>query len=225
MSGLSSEARVDLQALCEQRAATYGLLSRLYRVEVDAELLAALRTMAFPLGSGSAEVDEGYRRIATYLSKNGDGARLDLAVDYVRTFLGHSNSGVSAAYPYESVYTSEKRLLMQEARDDVMALYGLAGMVIENWVDPEDHIALELEYMQIMAMRTGEALEKGDDDAALEYMGAQKSFMLDHLAAWAPMLTKDMKDFAKTDFYQGLAYLTEGFLRMDRAFLKTVVEG
>ncbi len=225
MPGLTNEERNDLSVLCEQRAATYGLLGRLYHSEVDEELLAGLRKASFPQGSGSDAVDEGYRRIATYLSRNRDGAALDLAVDYVRTFLGHSNSGVSAAYPYESVYTSEKRLLMQEARDEVMALYGLAGMSVENWVDPEDHIALEMEYMQHMARLTREALAAGDDDAALERMGAQKTFLCEHLAAWAPMFTKDMKAFAKTDFYQGLAYLTEGFLRMDREFLKTVVEG
>ena len=225
MAGLTNEERSELTILCEQRAATYGLLGRLYRSEVDEELLASLRKVSFPLGSGSESIDEGYRRIATYLSRNRDGAMLDLAIDYVRTFLGHSNSGVSAAYPYESVYTSEKRLLMQEARDEVMALYGLAGMAIENWVDPEDHIALELEYMQHMATRTCGALAAEDDDAALEHMGAQKTFLCEHLAAWAPMFIKDMKTFAKTDFYQGLAYLSEGFLRMDREFLKTVVEG
>ena len=51
----------------------------------------------------------------------------------------------------------------------------------------------------------------------------QRNFLEDHLAAWAPMMTSDMKRFAKTDLYQGLAFLTDGFLETDRAFLKDVV--
>ena len=33
------------------------------------------------------------------------------------------------------------------------------------------------------------------------------------------MFTADVKKYAKTDLYQGLAYLTDGFLVEDRAFL------
>ena len=38
----------DLIKLIEQRAATYGLLSRLFRVEIDQELLDELHGMRFP---------------------------------------------------------------------------------------------------------------------------------------------------------------------------------
>ena len=37
------------------------------------------------------------------------------------------------------------------------------------------------------------------------------------------MMTADMKRFAETDLYQGLAYLTDGFLETDRAFLEDVL--
>ena len=104
----------DFIQLNKQRAATYGLLSRLYRVEIDEELLEELRGMRFPAKTGSDEVDAGYRLIAQYLSNAWDNSVTDLAVDYVRTFIGHGVDAFSAAYPFESVYTSEKRLLMQE---------------------------------------------------------------------------------------------------------------
>ena len=54
-------------------------------------------------------------------------------------------------------------------------------------------------------------------------METQHNFLYDHLAAWAPMMTRDMKRLAKTDLYQGLAYLTDGFLSTDLAFLKDVL--
>ena len=160
---LADEATMqELVKLNEQRAATYGLLSRLYRVEVDQPLLDELRSMRFPAKTGNENVDEGYRLLATYLSNTWDNSVTDLAIDYVRVFIGHGIDAFSAAYPFESVYTSEKRLLMQEARDEVLAIYRSAGLDKQDtWKEGEDHIALELEFEQIMATRTVEALRKG----------------------------------------------------------------
>ena len=215
---LADEATMqELVKLNEQRAATYGLLSRLYRVEVDQPLLDELRSMRFPAKTGNENVDEGYRLLATYLSNTWDNSVTDLAI-------GHGIDAFSAAYPFESVYTSEKRLLMQEARDEVLAIYRSAGLDKQDtWKEGEDHIALELEFEQIMATRTVEALRKGDEDEAVALLTTQKNFLEDHLAAWAPMMTSDMKRFAQTDFYRGLAYLTDGFLQTDQTFLDDVL--
>ena len=60
--------------------------------------------------------------ICGYLSQADGTVLTELAVDYVRAFIGSGNDGFSAAYPYESVYTSPKRLMMQDARDEVRAV-------------------------------------------------------------------------------------------------------
>lgn len=152
----------ELIKLIEQRAATYGLLSRLFRVEIDQELLDELHGMRFPASTGNADVDEGYLRLAKYLSNTWENSLTDLAVDYTRVFIGHGVDAYSAAYPFESVYTSEKRLLMQDARDEVLAIYRSAGLDKKNsWKEGEDHVALELEFEQVLANRTAEALRKG----------------------------------------------------------------
>ena len=142
----------------------------------------------------------------------------------MRTFIGHGVDAFSAAYPFESVYTSEKRLLMQDARDEVLAIYRAAGLdKKESWKEGEDHIALELEFEQVLANRTTEALKRGDEDEAAALLTTQQNFLNDHLISWVPMMTADMKRFAQTDLYQGLAYLTDGFLETDRAFLEDVL--
>ena len=222
---LADEATMqEFITLNEQRAATYGLLSRLYRVEVAQPLLDELRGMRFPAKTGNKNVDEGYRLLATYLSNTWDNSITDLAIDYVRVFIGHGVDAFSAAYPFESVYTSEKRLLMQEARDEVLAIYRSAGLDKQDtWKEGEDHVALELEFQQIMATRTVNALRDGDEVEAIALLTTQKNFLEDHLAAWAPMMTSDMKRFAQTDLYRGLAYLTDGFLQTDEAFLADVL--
>lgn len=212
-----------LAMLCEQRAEGYGWLSRLFRAEVDENLLKGLKATPYPQGTGNADLDLGYRKMATYLSTKASGVLLDLAIDYVRTFIGHRNDTFGAAYPFESVYTSEKRLLMQEARNEVVAIYRRAGMAIsETWKDPEDHIALELEYLQVMAQKAAGLLREGDADRAAACLEEQREFLDGRLRLWTPMLTEDMKRFAKTGLYEGLAYVLDGFLQLDSEFFAEV---
>ena len=65
---MDEETKAALISITEQRSATYGLLSRLYRVEVDEEFLKEMKGMRFPAATGNTQVDEGYRLIATFLS-------------------------------------------------------------------------------------------------------------------------------------------------------------
>ena len=223
---LGEDDRAVMIDLNERRENMYGLLSRLYRVEVDSEFYASLCGAAFPTGTGNDDVDAGYRLIATYCATQHDDPLLDLARDYARVFIGHGNNAYAAAYPFESVYTSEKRLLMQEARDEILQVYAQGGLQVgPDWHDPEDHVALELEYMQIAARRTREALQQRDDARALELLDNQRRFLLRHLVSWTPMLVNDMERLAQTNLYQGLALLTKGLLAEDRQFLNSVVSG
>ncbi len=215
----------QLIAINKQRSGTYGLLSRLFTKEVDQELLDQLLSMRFPMSSGNAKVDEGYKLIATYLSGAWENTVTELSVDYVRVFIGHGVDAYSAAYPFESVYTSEKRLMMQNARDEVLAIYRSEGMdKKDSWKDGEDHIALELEFQSVLAQRTADALAQGNEDKAVALLNTQSNFMHDHLASWVPMMTGDMDVFAQTDFYRGLARLTEGFLETDQEFLQEILQ-
>lgn len=214
----------DIAAVCDQRASTYGLLSRLFRSEVTPELLRELHGLRYRVHTGNASMDEGHRLIATYLSSLWENSVTELAADYMRTFFGHGYNGHAAAYPFESVYASEKRLLMQAARDEVLALYRAAGLSKQDsWKEGEDHIALELEYMQILCQRTARALRQRDEDEAYRLVKCQHNFMEDHLGAWAPLLADQMRVFAKTDFYRALAFMTEGFLQTDAALLEDML--
>lgn len=222
--GFEAEERISLEEMAsahKNRANLYGLLSRLFRVEVDPLLLDQLRAMRFPAETGNEMMDEGYRLIASYVSNADSTTLTELAVDFVRTFIGHGIDSYSAAYPFESVYTSEKRLMMQDARDEVLAIYRSEGIdKRSDWHEGEDHIALELEFMKTMALRTVDASNCGDESTVLHLTTVQQSFLRDHLARWVPMMTKDMRRFAKTGLYRGLASLTDGFLEMDEAFFE-----
>lgn len=215
---------LDLIALTESRARTYGMLSRLYKREVDEELLARMVDTLYPAATGNDDIDKGYLMIATYLSNMWDDSVSELAVDYHRTFIGHGVDAYSAAYPVESVYTSETRLLVQNARDDVLAAYRKAGLgKAPDWKDNDDHIALELDYMQILCTRAAEALGSGDENTAVELFADQRAFLREHLLAWVPMFTSDIRRFAQTEMCQGLSWLTDGFLQVEDELLANLL--
>ena len=203
----------ELVDFMTRRARTYGLLARIFRVEVDGKFLEELRHLKFPTSTGNEHVDYGYRTMYNYLKGTWEDTLLDLARDYARTFIGHGNNCRSAAYPFESVHTSEKRLLMQDARDEVLAIYR-ANLLKkgQEWNDCEDHIALELEFMQVMSERTAQALRDGKEDEAVEMLKTQRAFVGQHLANWVPMFVSDIKHFAQTDPSIGAGELLLGFV-------------
>ena len=100
---MSHDQEIGLDDVLRGRRATYQFLSRLFRTEVDQELYDTLVSMRFPANTGNPLVDEGYRMICGYLSQASGDVLTELAVDYVRAFIGSGNDGFSAAYPYESV--------------------------------------------------------------------------------------------------------------------------
>lgn len=214
----------EFAALNERRARSYDLLARLYAKEVDRALLDELHATRFPASTGSLEADEGMRLMAGYLSNVWEGTLQELAVDYVRCFIGSGMDAFSAAYPFESVYTSPKRLMMQEARDEVLAIYRSQGLEkAAGWKESEDHIAAECMFMATLAERTAEACRAGDEDKAASLLTVQLNFLRDHLYAWTGMMTSDLRGYARTDLYKGLAAYTDGFLASDVELLQGVL--
>ena len=205
---VAAPEEVNLVELMNARARSYGMLARLFREEVDLPTLRELQQMRFPQATGNAAADEGYHQLYNYLKRAWDDSVTELAIDYVSTFIGHGVNGYSAAYPYESVYTSERRLLMQEARAEVLATLRENELVRGNWNEAEDHIALELEFMQRMALRAAEALGDAAEEEAIAYLRTSYDFLENHLLNWVPMLVADMRMHARTLFYQGLGLIT-----------------
>ena len=217
------EARAFFAGLQENRSRTYRFLSRLFRREVDAEMLRTLKQIDYPADTGTPEIDEGHYRIAKFLSNEWPDVLTLLAKDYVLCFIGYGMESHSAAYPYESVYLSEKHLMMQSARDEVLAVYRSQGVDKQaDWKEGEDHVALEFEFMAILADRAAAAVQAGEDARYDELMAVSAGFMEDHILKWVPTMLDELDHRAKTGFYLGLAYVAKGFLKADSVFLKDV---
>ena len=222
---MEAEELEELAAACKSRANMYALLSRVYRVEADQSLLDQLKSANYAANTGNKDVDDGYRLLVKWLGQTWEHSLLDLAKDYVRAFIGYTGDHASAAYPFESVYRSEKHLLMQESRDEVLACYRAAGLEKnETWREGEDHVALEFEYMSTMATRTADALRSADTRLAQSLLNDQSHFLQDHLIAWVPNFTQDVERCATTKFYRGFALVTRGYLECEMELFGNLAE-
>lgn len=210
--------------LYKSREQMYRFLSRLYLLEVDETLFEALKEMKFPKEAADEELTEGYACMQGYIQDAAARAQKEggltevldeLAVDYARIFLSAGVAQGKAAFPFESVYTSRQHLMMQESRNDVIALYAEKGLTPgkDMYRVPEDHLGLLLEYMALLC-----AEACGEDGGIQETSVAeQKEFLEQHLINWVFAFTADVMAYASTDFYRGLGKLTKGFLSLERS--------
>lgn len=204
--------------LYHSRGGMYGLLSRLYRIEADQELIDQIRKMDLTAYLEVEEMKQGYHLLKKYTEREVD--LEELAVDYAKTFLGFGPKRGEGAFPYESVYTSVRGLLMQEARDEVVALYNQENLVRDpRLAEPEDHIAFEFMYMSYLNQKTAEALEAGQMEEIETSEQKQKNFVQNHLINWIPRFCKETERISDTGFYQGAAKLTAGFLKLESQLL------
>ncbi|MFD0898173.1 anaerobic sulfite reductase subunit AsrA [Loigolactobacillus binensis] len=198
-------------AVQQNRQQFYLFLARLYEHEVSPALLRQLRQLTYPTACGEVTLQAGYDQIHTFLTANSHVDAIDdLAVDYAKVFLAAGEPKGKAAFPYESVYTSKQKLIMQEAWEQVQAEYAAAGLalVTEQTDIKEDHIAVELKFMAHL-VRTEASLAQ------------QQIFLHRHLLNWVPQFCQDIARYSRTTFYPGVAKLTLGFLQMEAKLLVT----
>lgn len=211
-------------ALISNRENMYRLLGRFYRVEVDQTFLDQMKRMNFPAECVEEDLVEGYRTLEHYLREPGSDPLTDLAVDYAKVFLGAGIFQGDVAYPYESVYTSPERLVMQDARDQVVAAYRAKGLNGAEALDvPEDHIALEFEFMMRMCRETQDAIAAQDWPAISTSLMEQKNFLVQHLLNWIPDFCTDVQKCAETEFYKAAAKITSGYLRMEQVLVEDLI--
>ena len=216
-------ANEELISLLAQQAAGYELLGRLFQREVDAELLGSLCEGRYPARTGNDHLDEGYRGLVVFLNHRGERTGTELNVDYLHVFIGNTQDTSHVAYPYESVYTSPDHLLMQDARDAVLAAYRSEMVTLVNeHNEPEDHMGFELAFCAVLLSRAAEALTAGDIARAAELVEKERSFVRDHLGVWAPEFASDVKRIARTGFYRALADILLGYLEVDSTVMESL---
>lgn len=216
----SAEAQ-EMREANETRAAFCRFLASLYLYELTDEQIEAFAHIEVA-GDGTL-IDEGLRTIKEYLRHRHGGTRQELAVDYARVFLGAGSYDRILAPPYESVFTSEERILMQDARDGAVTYYRRAGLDLPaDNTTPEDHLGFELQFAAALADNANEALAADDGETFAEVVSLARSFFVHHQQNWLPALCEAIDEFAETDFYRGVAQMTRGYVESESSFFDEV---
>jgi anaerobic sulfite reductase subunit A len=164
------------------------------------------------------DLADGFKQIADFASSlkepDLEKVRLDLAVEYAGLFLGVWGK---PGHPSESYYLTKGQLIMQQPRDDVLKLYKAMGVdKAGQFKEPEDHIALELQFMAHLCDKTNAALKDGNFKDARKYLDVQRNFLDEHLGKWVPKLASDILTSARHEFYRAIAKITKAYVDADK---------
>lgn len=133
------------------------------------------------------------------------------AEEFERLFMGHNAKLASC----EAVYRSRT-----EGADafacisDIGTIYAQSGVAFNKLNgERDDHIALELEFMAVLAEGM---LNKGNlPQSCLELVDTQIVFLESHLLKWTPQFADDLAANTTSPLYTGLALLIKEFLAHD----------
>lgn len=145
---------------------------------------------------------------------------------YLATFNVLNQTGKVPAPPWESVYVTRDQSMFGEPVFQIrkkLADFGLQ-FADEN-KEPEDHIAIELEFMCYLIRYTVAAIEKADEDHYEKGLYTQYWLHKEHLNHWIHLFTNDILSSKTSSFYKGVAKLLQSFVEEDFEYIKSLKEG
>lgn len=219
---MTTSNKAEFKQLMLNRRNLYHFFARFFQKEIDADFFESLRHIEFPAEreeNALTEFQDALLRLNEYFEYDAGETLDDLAADYAKTFLGAGSADGAAAFPYESVYTSPKRIMMQDAWNQVCDIYETKGIERNEAANDllEDHIAMEMEFMAYLCDETSQYTE------TLAGLEEQREFLNKHLLNWAPEFCLDIKVHADTEFYRMVGQLTTGFLQLDSFILDKMI--
>ncbi|OEH86887.1 hypothetical protein BHU72_01085 [Desulfuribacillus stibiiarsenatis] len=152
------------------------------------------------------DIQSGIQRIIEGLSQDED-SYLQTNYEYSKLFVGPEKV---VATPYESVYRSRDRLLMQKETIDVRNFYRKLGLeVIKKGSQPDDHLGLELDCMCYMLYQS---LKQPEEQF---YNNLYRDFIKNHISQWVPKHCELVLEYSKTLVCTGMAQLLKGLIALE----------
>ena len=146
-----------------------------------------------------------------------DKEMLDLKKEYSRLFVGPFELAVP---PYGSIYfqhNMQNQQIMDDSAVKAQNAYRKAGVnMSEDFNDPPDHIAVELEFMYYLLYHENQALENKDQASAIDFRTQRLDFLKRHLGLWGPVFADTLFKNTSSDFYRHLARLTKSVILKDK---------
>lgn len=196
----------------------FGLMGRLLHTQPDRDWLQSLvQDDVFaesPFADEHPRVNTGLRLLENWShacrGEISDHVFDSLQADYNDLFVG---PGPVLAPPWESVYFNEARMIFQKETLDVRQWYRQFGLeAAKIYKEPDDHIGLELAFLAHLASLGATALEHQDESQISRLLEAQRDFLVAHPVRWVSIWRELVEEHARTDFYRGVALVTDGAL-------------
>lgn len=132
---------------------------------------------------------------------------------YVRLFVG---PGKLAATPWESTYRSKSEALFTRDTLDVRNSYRSQGFLPAGYPRvADDHIALELGFMALLAGRAADAAQAENRDALSEAVAASRTFLDTHLLKWADDYARDLRSGNRDSVFSRAMDLALALAKLD----------
>lgn len=193
----------------KEEGSIYGLLKQIFWAEPTKEIIEGLQKIS--MMPEENDIDIGLNLLANSVRKNE--SRLnefkeELAIEFARLFIGPNNP---PAVPYASFYLSESKTVMSDVTIDIRKKYLEAGMAVQELYSiPDDHIGIELEFLQYLTERIIELFEKGQREEASNLNEMRDEFLKGHFSKWAPHFSDNIIASTNDDFYRGAAIMLKG---------------
>jgi len=216
----------DLDAVSVSRQALYSFLSRVFERELTVDIIGELQGSSDAIGKlaplrglGNRKLNEGLDLLESFLktsrSEPNEEVQKRLAAEFAGLFRGGSQK---ATRPSESSYLAGRR--SAKPLDQITTMYKSVGLdKAPTFDEPDDHIAIELQFMSYLAGETAAAAKSRDQARAAELLRLQNRFLRNHLYRWVGLLAADLNTNAKSQLYGGAGLVAAGFVEED---VKTV---
>jgi len=137
----------------------------------------------------------------------------NVAEEYVQLFIGPLGAAVN---PYESFYLTGR--LLDRPLADVRTFLKSTGIEkLDDYPEPEDFLAVELEVMRWLISKQMVAADPKDERQWIEL---QADFLKEHLLVWGPDCAKDIERAECAKFYRSAAEILQGFLALELSFFR-----
>lgn len=212
----------DLAASAEDRSCFFWWLSEWFLNPPTQEMLSGLAGYEAVAEPADA-LDEAWQALACALPDPQSASVDELGAEFTRLMSG-VKEGLGPPPPFESVWREDR--LIGESTVAVIAAYAAAGFAdIAPEAGPQDHLAVELKFMALLALREAQARRGGDTAVAEKRLEQQRDFLAQHLGAWAPRWADRVMADARMPLFAALAGLVKAGLEQARQELAEPVGG
>lgn len=128
--------------------------------------------------------------------------------------------GLTGSLCYETEYGLPHEYRQSQELADLSGFYHAFGFTLGGPIrERPDHLTVELEFMQVLALKEAYAVNQGMAEQGEVCVEAQRKFLQEHLGRWTDLFAHSLALSAGQNVYSDLARFVAGFIKADTARL------